>query len=136
MKRLYALGLVALLAVALLWLVPGDGPLVGSWEATVELPGGENAPSATAVRLRYTFRDDGTYICRVSAETDGAEAQSQGNYKFRGDRLYLSAGLDYPIDQTVYDRCRLEGNTLTLLDNVQGDMAGFYPLTLTRCDEN
>lgn len=143
MKRGYALGALALLIAVLLmvlWVMPVGGPLVGDWEATVELSGGsETAPVSASACLRYTFHQNGTYTCVVTAGPGGAEGevQLQGNYTAQGDRLYMSQGLDYKIDPGTYDRYRLEGDALTLLENAQGgDMGGFYPLTLTRVEQS
>lgn len=130
MKRTHALAVVALLVVALTLLFPRTDPLVGRWEATVDPSGGE----AAGALLRYTFWSDGTYLCRVSADGAGA-AELRGNYQTWGRRLYLSEGPDYKIDLTTYDLYQLEGDTLTLLENARdGDMGGFYPLTLHRVE--
>ncbi len=133
MKRVYAVGALAILTVlvvALTCFAPKAGALTGSWETGLDL--GE-----TPVVLRYTFCDDGTYTCAVAADRSGLDsgAQLRGNYLVRGEKLYLSEGLDYEIDPDVYDRFRLEGDKLTLLENSAGDMSGFYPLTLTRVAE-
>ncbi len=133
MKRIYAVGVLAILtvlAVALMCLGPKGGALTGHWETGLDLGG-------TSTVLRYTFCDDGTYTCAFVY--DGADpadgAQLQGNYLVRGNKLYLSEGLDYKIDPKVYDIYRLEGDELTLLENSAADMSGFYPLTLTRVAE-
>lgn len=134
MKRGCALGVLAALVVAL-WaifcLLPGGSPLVGSWEADIALD------ESQSVSLRYTFDPDGTYTCALSAQGKGQSGSTQvrGNYKAVDDRLYLSEGLDYAVDMAVYDRYRLSGDTLTLLDSSTGDLAGFYPLELTRVEE-
>ncbi len=133
MKRIYAVGVLVILivlAVVLTCLAPKGGALTGSWEAAVDL--GE-----TSAVLRYTFCDDGAYTCAIAYDgvslADGA--QLRGNYLVRGNKLYLSEGLDYRIDPDVYDLYRLEGDELTLLENSAADMSGFYPLTLTRAAE-
>ncbi len=132
MRRIYAAGVLAILAVlvvVLTCLMPKGGALTGSWEAAVDL--GE-----TSAVLRYTFCDDGTYTCAVAPDraslTDGV--QLRGNYLARGSKLYMSESLDYRIDPKVYDLYRLEGDKLTLLENSTG-AAGVYPLTLTRVTE-
>ncbi len=133
MKRIYAVGVLAaltVLAVVLTCLAPKGGALAGSWEAGLDL--GE-----TPAVLRYTFCDDGTYTCAIASDRSGLDdgAQLRGNYLVRGEKLYMSEGLDYRIDPEVYDRYRLEGDELTLLENSAADMSGFYPLTLTRVAE-
>ncbi len=133
MKRIYAAGVLAILTVlvaALTCLAPKAGALTGSWEIEVDL--GE-----TPVVLRYTFCDDGTYTCAIAPDRSSLDdgAQLRGNYLVRGERLYLSEGLDYEIDLGVYDRFHLEGDELTLLENSANQMTGFYPLALTRVPE-
>ncbi len=133
MKRICAAGVLAVLTVlvvVLTCLAPKGGALTGSWEAGVD-------PGETPVVLRYTFCDDGTYTCAVAADRSGLDsgAQLRGNYLVRGEKLYLSEGLDYEIDPDMYDLFHLEGDKLTLLENSAGDMSGFYPLTLTRVAE-
>ncbi len=132
MKRIYAVGVLAILTVlvvVLTCLAPKGGTLTGSWEAAVDV----GQPAV----LRYTFCDDGTYTCAVAAGgtslADGV--QIQGNYLVQGAKLYMSEGLDYRIDPDVYDLYHLEGDELTLLENSAADMSGFYPLTLTRAAE-
>lgn len=134
MKREIALGVLVALIVALwalLRLLSGGSPLVGSWETDIVLD------ESQTVSLRYTFDPDGTYTCALSAQGKGqsGNAQVRGNYEALGDRLYLSEGLDYAIDVAVYDHYRLSGDTLTLLDSSTGDLGGFYPLDLTRVEE-
>ncbi len=131
MKRIYAVGVLAALAVALVCLVPKAGALTGSWEATVDLGG------TGAMVLRYAFCDDGTYTCAIAADRSSLDdgAQIRGNYLVRGEKLYMSEGLDYRIDPEVYDLYRLEGDELTLLENSAADMSGFYPLTLKRVEK-
>ncbi len=133
MKRIYAVGVLArltVLVVVLTCLAPKGGALTGSWEAAVDL--GE-----TSAVLRYTFCDDGAYTCAAAPDRAGLDGgiQIRGNYLVRGNKLYLSEGLDYRIDPDVYDLYRLEGDELTLLENSAADMSGFYPLTLTRAAE-
>lgn len=135
MKRIYAVGVLAALSAVLLWAVPRGGTLTGSWEAAVDL-GGQAAPENTAF-LRYTFDGDGTYTFTVAFDRAGLAdgARVQGRYWVRGDRLYTSESLDYEIELDVYDRYRLEGDELTLLENSANQMNGFYPLTLTRVED-
>lgn len=134
MRRRFSLAALGALTVVILALTPfarHGGALVGTWQAAV-------APDETqSVTLRYTFDPDGTYTCALfaSGQTLDSGARLQGNYRALADRLYLSEGLDYAIDAAVYDRYRLSGDTLTLLENASGDLTGFYPLTLTRAED-
>ncbi len=140
MKRIYAAGVLAILTalvVALTCLAPRGGALTGSWEIEVgEYPYGGWHPEWQPWALRYTFCDDGTYTCEaVYGGTNLADgAQLRGNYLVRGNKLYMSEGLDYKIDPDVYDLYRLEGDTLTLLENSTG-APSLYPLALTRVTE-
>ncbi len=132
MKRIYAAGVLmvlTVLVVVLMCLAPKGGALTGSWEAAVDL--GE-----TSAVLRYTFCDDGTYTCAAASDRSGLDGgvQLRGNYLVRGNKLYVSEGVDYRIDPKVYDLYRLEGDELTLLENSTG-ATGLYPLTLTRVAE-
>ncbi|MBQ8857055.1 MAG: hypothetical protein IJ024_02800 [Lachnospiraceae bacterium] len=64
------------------------------------------------------------------------QSASEGKYDAKDGKLYLSAGLDYEVDESMYDTYELDGDTLTLLENVGGEEAEFmleaYPLVMTR----
>lgn len=64
------------------------------------------------------------------------EARSEGKFKVKSGKLYLSAGLDYEVDDNVYDNYKVDGNTLTLLDYVGEDdgFLGMYPITFTKAN--
>ena len=60
---------------------------------------------------------------------------SEGNYKTKDGRLYLSNGLDGEIFDEVYDPYTVEGDTLTITAGPAGiasDMKEFYPLVLNK----
>lgn len=66
-----------------------------------------------------------------------AESMSaEGNYKVRGDKIYLSDGLEHLVDPKVYDLYELEGNTLTIRDHVGGEtndlVEAMYPIVLEK----
>lgn len=63
------------------------------------------------------------------------ESLMEGNYEATSDKLFLSDGLDYDVDEEVYELYEMDGSTLTLLENVGGDeddLFGLYPLTFTK----
>lgn len=45
----------------------------------------------------------------------------EGQFSATDGKLYLSAGAQFGIDETVYETYTLEGNTLTLTSHVDGD---------------
>lgn len=63
-----------------------------------------------------------------------SEAAMSGNFEVKGDKLFLSDGLDYAVDPAVYEVFTLEGDTLTLVENVgaEDDSFGLYPVVFTR----
>lgn len=63
------------------------------------------------------------------------EIAMEGNYEVSGDKLFLSDGLDYGVDEDVYDLYEMDGDSFTLLENVGGDddeLFGLYPMTFTK----
>lgn len=130
-RALTALALLVAAVTVVTFLVGQGGALVGSWETAIELD------DAQTVTLRYTFAPNGAYTCTLAAlgQSPDSGAQVRGRYKALSHRLYLSEGLGYAVDTTVYDSYRLDGDTLTLLGSSTGDMNGFYPLVLTRVEE-
>ena len=63
-----------------------------------------------------------------------AEATLEGNYEVKGDKLFLSDGLDYAVDPSVYEVISVDGSTLTLKESVGGeaDTFGVYPVVFTK----
>ncbi len=59
---------------------------------------------------------------------------SEGKFKAKSGRIFLSAGLDYEVDPNVYGIYKVDGSTLTILDYVGEDenFLGMYPLTFTK----
>lgn len=60
----------------------------------------------------------------------------EGNFKVEGDRLFLSDGLEYAVDEDVYDICEISGDILKMLEGEGyedgGPFANLYPVTFTR----
>ena len=61
---------------------------------------------------------------------------SEGNFDVKDGKLFLSDGLDYAVDETVYETYTLEGSTLTLLEYVADDATeedqALYPMVFTK----
>lgn len=69
------------------------------------------------------------------AEGTFDELTSEGKYKAKDGKLYLSDGLDYEPDPAGYNEYKLEGDTLTLDAGTESeeDYAEFlFPMVLTR----
>ena len=68
----------------------------------------------------------------VEQMVDGAS--SEGKFKAKSGRIFLSDGLDYEVDPNVYGIYKVDGSTLTILDYVGEDenFLGMYPLTFTK----
>ena len=64
------------------------------------------------------------------------EMASEGNFDVKDGKLFLSDGLDYAVDETVYETYTLEGSTLTLLEYVADDATeedqALYPMVFTK----
>lgn len=66
------------------------------------------------------------------------EFSSEGNFKDKDSKLYLSAGTAFGVDENVYDTYTLDGDTLTLVTHVGGDADEqdltryVYPLVFTK----
>lgn len=66
-----------------------------------------------------------------------AECTFEGNFDAKDGKLYTSAGLEYSIDESIYETYALSGDTLTLISIVNGEDDSrldetLYPITLTR----
>ncbi|MBQ9994274.1 MAG: hypothetical protein IJP17_06140, partial [Clostridia bacterium] len=59
---------------------------------------------------------------------------SEGNFKVKEGKLFCSAGLEYNVDENVYETYEISENQLVLTDYVGGEAPEFdiYPMTLTR----
>lgn len=75
----------------------------------------------------------------VTEMTEGAA--TEGKFEAKDGKLFLSDGLDYEVDEAVYDTYELDGNSLTLLEHVGAESDeeqlvadGMYPVTLTKAE--
>lgn len=61
-------------------------------------------------------------------------AKSAGKFKVKDGKFYLSAGLNYEVDENVYGNYEVEGNKLTLLDYTgeEDEFLSMYPITFTK----
>ena len=58
---------------------------------------------------------------------------SSGNYEARDSKLYLSDGVEYAIDEEIYDTYTLDGKVLTFLEaSYDNTMTELYPLTFEK----
>ena len=75
---------------------------------------------------------------KIALENEGiveqvtAEATMEGNYEVKGDKLFLSDGLEYDVDPAIYEVIELDGNTMTWIENVGSDELGLYPIMFTK----
>lgn len=66
------------------------------------------------------------------------ECSNEGNYKVNDGKLYMSDGLEYGVDENVYDTYVLDGDKLTLVEYVGGDEEDMaitkmvYPMVFTK----
>jgi len=68
-------------------------------------------------------------------ESMSEDMAAEGNWKVDDGKLFLSDGTDYEVDEEIYDTYEFDGENLKLLESVgtdDEDLAGFYPLTLTK----
>ncbi len=60
----------------------------------------------------------------------------EGNFKVEGDKLFLSDGLEYNVDESAYEICEISGDILKLLEGEGykdgGPFADLRPVTFTR----
>ncbi|MGM9550042.1 MAG: hypothetical protein ACI3V5_09395 [Faecousia sp.] len=61
-------------------------------------------------------------------------AKSEGKFKVKDGKMYLSAGLDYEVDESIYGNYIIDGGKLTLVDysGEEDEFLGLYPLTFTK----
>ncbi len=82
---------------------------------------------------------DDYYADQDSVEEQKEAEESKGKYKTKEGNLYLSAGLNYDVDESVYTVYSIEGDKLTFEKQFGGKMSlteGFfnYPLVFTKVD--
>lgn len=85
---------------------------------------------------------DSCYGDELDANSLADEMYSEGRYKTDGDKILLSAGLDYAVDPKYYDYYSIEGDSLTISYGTSdlGDdsemlsemLKNMYPLTFDR----
>lgn len=83
----------------------------------------------------------GDYVNQVIDEELGGSAEiaemfnSEGKYKAKDGKLWLSAGLEYNVDVELYDYYSISGNTLTIEVGTAGqedETAMLYPLVFQK----
>ena len=62
------------------------------------------------------------------------EVDCEGKYAIKGDKLLLSAGLEYDVDPEIYEVFVLEGDKLTMQEGAGAEKDEFvtYPYTMTK----
>lgn len=65
--------------------------------------------------LRQSLEDEGIIEEMIEESTD------EGRFKAKDGKLYMSAGLEYGVDENVYDTYTLDGDILTLVTHVGGE---------------
>ena len=73
-----------------------------------------------------------TLVDETAVRTALADLNRTGNYVVRDGKLYLSAGTEYRVDESVYTEFTMSGDTLTFLASVGGEGLPEYPAVLTR----
>lgn len=70
----------------------------------------------------------------VATEDMFGDLNSEGNFKVSDGKLYLSDGLDYAVDETIYELYTVEGNTLTIDKGTATDEYEdyIYPMVFTK----
>lgn len=70
----------------------------------------------------------------VATEDMFADLNSEGNFKVADGKLYLSDGLDYAVDEAVYEMYTIEGSTLTIDKGTAEDAYEdyIYPMVFTK----
>ena len=66
-----------------------------------------------------------------------AECSFEGHFDAKDGKLYTSAGLEFSIDESIYETYEVSGDTLTLLSIVNGEDTSrldeaLYPIILKR----
>ncbi len=60
----------------------------------------------------------------------------EGNFKVNGDKLFMSAGLEYGVDESAYEICEISGDILKLLEGEGyedgGPFSDLHPVTFTK----
>ena len=134
MKKLFALLLAAVMALSLV--------ACGGNDTKTDEPSGDQAAEITsALSLLETVWNDYSDDEKFSVVGGGPDAEqmvdgasSEGKFKAKSGRIFLSDGLDYEVDPNVYGIYKVDGSTLTILDYVGEDQnfLGMYPLTFTK----
>lgn len=72
----------------------------------------------------------------VTEEIDYDETLAEGNYKAEDGKLYLSDGLEYEIDESVYEYYELDGDTVSIVAgvNIEENEYFTYPYVLTKVE--
>lgn len=66
------------------------------------------------------------------------DIDNEGNYKVKDGKLFLSDGLEYNVDEAVYEVYEFDGEDIKILESVGGDseneeaLAKLYPFTLKK----
>ena len=97
--------------------------------------------SGLTVTVEEAIETDGVsvddYIDRESLEALRSEdAVTKGKYMVDNGRLYLSAGMDYEVDESVYISYTIDGDTLTMTEQVDANSDDtsleVFPLQFTK----
>ena len=63
-----------------------------------------------------------------------ADLNMEGNFEVKEGKMYLSDGLEYGVDETMYELYSVEGNTMTIDKGSTGDDSAdfIYPMVFTK----
>lgn len=70
----------------------------------------------------------------IATEDMFTDLNSEGNFKVSDGKLFLSDGLDYAVDEAIYEMYTIEGNTLTIDKGTATDEYEdyIYPMVFTK----
>lgn len=89
-----------------------------------------------AMELTGITREDlqAQFASELDIEALFADLNMEGNFKVKEGKMYLSDGLEYGVDETMYELYSVEGNTMTIDKGSTGDdSADFvYPMVFTK----
>ena len=89
-----------------------------------------------AMELTGITREDlqAQFAGELDVESLFADLNMEGQFKVEDGKMYLSDGLEYGVDETMYEFYSVEGNTLTIDKGNTGDADTefLYPMVFTK----
>lgn len=111
-----------------------DGMLKYLVDALAEL--GMELTEEEALEMTGITREDlqAQFAGELDVESLFADLNMEGQFKVEDGKMYLSDGLEYGVDETMYEFYSVEGNTLTIDKGNTGDADTefLYPMVFTK----